>query len=96
MDQGGSVDIPGSWHSDTEDHHRFGHSRRGQWSAPNPGYNEPTYKPYFEIPGGAVDGDESPHAAAVRELKEELGLPVLLGRLLVTDWVPPSPELPRP
>ena len=53
---------------------------------------EPTYKPYWEIPGGAVEADESPHAAAVRELKEELALPVQPGRLLVTDWVPPRPE----
>jgi 8-oxo-dGTP diphosphatase len=53
---------------------------------------EPTYKSYWEIPGGSVEADESPHAAAVRELKEELGLPVRVGRLLVTDWVPPRPE----
>jgi len=53
---------------------------------------EPTYKDYFEFPGGAVEADESPHAAAGRELKEELGLSVQLGRLLVTDWVPPRPE----
>lgn len=53
---------------------------------------EPVYKPYWEIPGGAVDADESPYAAAVRELKEELGLPVRPGRLLVMDWVPPRPE----
>ncbi len=53
---------------------------------------EPTYKPYWEIIGGCVDADESPHAAAVRELKEELGLSVLVGRLLVTDWVPPRPD----
>jgi 8-oxo-dGTP diphosphatase len=53
---------------------------------------EPTYKPYWEIPGGSVDADESPHCAAVRELKEELGLSVQVGRLLVTDWVPPRPE----
>lgn len=50
---------------------------------------EPTYKPYFEIPGGSVEADESPRAAVVRELKEELGLPVQPGRLLVVDWVPP-------
>lgn len=50
---------------------------------------EPTYKSYWEIPGGCVDADESPHTAAARELKEELGLVVPLGRLLVTDWVPP-------
>nr|WP_122982215.1 NUDIX hydrolase [Actinoplanes teichomyceticus] len=52
---------------------------------------EPTYKDHWEIPGGAVEADESPYAAAVRELDEELGLPVRPGRLLVTDWVPPRP-----
>ncbi|MEV4639815.1 NUDIX hydrolase [Actinoplanes sp. NPDC049548] len=52
---------------------------------------EPTYKDYWEIPGGVVDADESPYAAAVRELEEELGLSVQPGRLLVTDWVPPRP-----
>ena len=50
---------------------------------------EPTYKDYWEIPGGCVDVDESPHTAVGRELKEELGLVVPLGRLLVTDWVKP-------
>jgi 8-oxo-dGTP pyrophosphatase MutT (NUDIX family) len=53
---------------------------------------EPTYKPYWEIPGGAVEADESPHTAAARELKEELSLPVQPGRLLVVDWVPPRPD----
>lgn len=49
---------------------------------------EPIYKPNWEVPGGAVEADESPHAAARRELREELGLSVEVGRLLVTDWVP--------
>jgi len=53
---------------------------------------EPTYKSYFEIPGGSVEADESPYTAVVRELKEELGLPVQPGRLLVVDWVPPRPD----
>ena len=53
---------------------------------------EPTYKDYWELPGGAVEADEAPYAAVVRELKEELGLPVQPGRLLVTDWVPPRPN----
>lgn len=50
---------------------------------------EPTYKPYWELPGGAVDRDESPRAGAARELREELGLDRVPGRLLVVDWVPP-------
>ncbi|GAA3256816.1 NUDIX domain-containing protein [Dactylosporangium siamense] len=52
---------------------------------------EPTYKDHWELPGGAVEGDESPYDAAVRELHEELGLVVSPGRLLVVDWVPPQP-----
>jgi 8-oxo-dGTP diphosphatase len=53
---------------------------------------EPAYKDYWELPGGAVEADESPYEAAVRELKEERGLPVAPGRLLVADWVPPRPN----
>ncbi|KHD74260.1 NUDIX hydrolase [Actinoplanes utahensis] len=50
---------------------------------------EPAYKDYWEIPGGAVEADESPLTAVTRELAEELGLRLRPGRLLVTDWVPP-------
>ncbi len=53
---------------------------------------EPTYKAHWELPGGAVETAESPYAAAVREVREELGLSVTLGRLLVVDWVPPRPD----
>jgi 8-oxo-dGTP diphosphatase len=45
----------------------------------------------WEIPGSGLDADESPFAAAVRELEEELGMSVVPGRLLVVDWVPPRP-----
>ncbi|HCT81107.1 MAG TPA: NUDIX hydrolase [Micromonosporaceae bacterium] len=49
---------------------------------------EPTYKPYWDLPGGRVEPGESPHAAAQREVKEELGIEVQLARLLVVDYVP--------
>jgi 8-oxo-dGTP diphosphatase len=53
---------------------------------------EPTYKPYWQLPGGVVDVDESPLAAAGRALSRELGLSITPGRLLVVDWVAPSPN----
>jgi 8-oxo-dGTP pyrophosphatase MutT (NUDIX family) len=34
---------------------------------------EPSYKPNWEIPGGAVEADECPWATATREFTEELG-----------------------
>ncbi|MET7991356.1 NUDIX hydrolase [Amycolatopsis sp. NPDC005232] len=49
---------------------------------------DPTYKPFLEIPGGMVEDDESPLAACHREVREELGLELKLGRLLLVDWMP--------
>lgn len=56
---------------------------------------EPTYKPNWEIPGGAVEADESPWAAAARELAEELGWDRRPGRLLVVDYVRPQDSRPE-
>ncbi|MFD1145640.1 NUDIX domain-containing protein [Saccharothrix hoggarensis] len=67
----------------------------GQRSAANPIHNEPSYKPNFEIPGGAVEADESPWATAIRELAEELGWDRSLGRLLVVDYVRPQDSRPE-
>lgn len=49
---------------------------------------EPTYKPTLDIPGGVVEYDESPYEACRREVQEEIGLDLEIGRLLVVDWVP--------
>ncbi|MBB5801265.1 ADP-ribose pyrophosphatase YjhB (NUDIX family) [Saccharothrix ecbatanensis] len=56
---------------------------------------EPSYKPNFEVPGGAVEADESPWATATRELAEELGWDRPLGRLLVVDYVRPQDSRPE-
>ena len=48
---------------------------------------KPTYKPTWDIPGGAVEHDESPRRAAQREVHEELGLVIEPGRLLAVDWL---------
>ncbi len=56
---------------------------------------EPSYKPNWEIPGGAVEADESPWATATRELAEEMGWDHPLGRLLVVDYVRPQDSRPE-
>jgi 8-oxo-dGTP diphosphatase len=46
----------------------------------------PVYKDRWEIPGGVVEDGESPREAAKREIQEELGLDIAVGRLLVCDY----------
>ena len=52
----------------------------------------PTYKAHWEIPGGYVEEGESPLDACIREVAEELGLQVTVGRLLTVDWAPRPDE----
>jgi ADP-ribose pyrophosphatase YjhB (NUDIX family) len=49
---------------------------------------EPTYKPTWLPPGGVVEANEDPWDGCVREVREELGLELTPGGLLVVDWVP--------
>ncbi|MFI5806895.1 NUDIX domain-containing protein [Streptomyces sp. NPDC051561] len=56
---------------------------------------EPNYRKGWALPGGTIESDtgETPRQAAGRETREEIGLDVELGQLLVVDWVR-SPHRP--
>jgi len=53
---------------------------------------KPTYKNFWDIPGGYVEPGESPAEACIREVREELGIEPQIGRLLVVDWAPTEKE----
>ncbi|WP_193107502.1 NUDIX hydrolase [Brachybacterium sp. FME24] len=55
---------------------------------------EPTYKETWHLPGGTVEQGESPSEGCVRECREELGVPVVLGRLLAVGHIGPSLDDP--
>jgi 8-oxo-dGTP diphosphatase len=50
---------------------------------------ETQFKADWELPGGIVEPYETPRQGAIRELTEELGIELPVGRLLVVDWMPP-------
>ncbi len=56
---------------------------------------DPVYRDTWDLPGGAVEAEESPHTACRREVAEELGLDRPVGRVLAVDWVPSRPERPE-
>lgn len=57
---------------------------------------KPNYRDHWTLPGGIVDHNEPPEAACAREITEELGIDLLVGRLLVIDWAPAYGRRPRP
>lgn len=48
---------------------------------------DPTYKEYWDLPGGMVEANEPPRMAAEREIFEELGFQAKIGHLLGIDWI---------
>ncbi|WP_406070216.1 NUDIX domain-containing protein [Micromonospora sp. NBC_01638] len=56
---------------------------------------KPTYRDHWAFPGGYVDEGEYPHGACAREIREELGISVVVGGLLLVDWAPPAGQRPR-
>jgi 8-oxo-dGTP diphosphatase len=50
---------------------------------------ETQFKKDWELPGGIVEPLEPPRLGAAREVHEELGIHLEVGRLLVVDWMPP-------
>jgi 8-oxo-dGTP pyrophosphatase MutT (NUDIX family) len=56
---------------------------------------DPVYRDTWDLPGGAVEAEESPYAACRREVAEELGLDRPPGRILAVDWVPSRARRPE-
>ncbi|WP_018350017.1 NUDIX domain-containing protein [Longispora albida] len=49
-----------------------------------------TYRQHWNLPGGVLEAGEPPHAGCAREVREEVGLDLEPGRLLVVDWSAPA------
>ena len=57
---------------------------------------KPFYRDHWLLPGGTAEHNEAPEAACAREVKEEIGLALEPGPLLVVAWTPARAERPRP
>jgi 8-oxo-dGTP diphosphatase len=57
---------------------------------------KPNYRDLWALPGGVCEHGEPPQVGCARELAEELGLDVPVGRLLATDWSQPYGTGARP
>ncbi|MEU6713672.1 NUDIX hydrolase [Nonomuraea sp. NPDC046802] len=57
---------------------------------------DPNYRDHWSFPGGIIDAGEHPAQACAREVAEEVGLVVEVGRLLTVSWVDGLPNIPFP
>jgi 8-oxo-dGTP diphosphatase len=53
---------------------------------------KPNYRDYWTLPGGICEPGEAPHICCAREVAEEVGLDLAVGRLLTIDWQLALPE----
>ena len=53
---------------------------------------KPNYRDHWSLPGGICEHAEPPHVACGREVEEELGLVIAVGRLLTVSWTAPEGE----
>ena len=53
---------------------------------------KPNYRDHWTLPGGICEFGEPPHAGCAREVAEEIGLDLPVGRLLSVDWQPARAE----
>jgi 8-oxo-dGTP diphosphatase len=51
---------------------------------------KPNYRDHWTLPGGVCEFGEAPHAACAREVEEEIGLRLPVGRMLAVDWQLPQ------
>jgi ADP-ribose pyrophosphatase YjhB (NUDIX family) len=49
---------------------------------------KPNYRDHWQLPGGICEEAEPPHLTCMREVAEELGLEIPVGRMLAVDWLP--------
>lgn len=56
---------------------------------------KPNYRPTWTFPGGVLEEAEPPHEGCAREVREETGLELDPGPLLVTAWAAPAGDRPR-
>ncbi len=57
---------------------------------------KPNYRDHWTLPGGICEPGEPPHAGCAREVAEEIGLSLPVGRLLAVDWSQPFGQQARP
>lgn len=48
---------------------------------------KPTYRPYWLLPGGCIEENESPRGACIREVEEELDIYIPFIKLLGIDYL---------